>query len=264
MAARIAVDLRSRRGTLLAAGALAAACAAVAVRLVGTRWDRANAWEAAIGVAERRHVYLQSPFARGLDVVLAVAVPLAVALLAVHLVRRTDRIYATACLVAIGGSLLTAELLKRTLGPRRDVIGHLALGYPSGHTTLAVGTALGYVLSTRGPLRLAGAAAYAVFVAVGVIVDGWHLPSDAVGGCFVALAWFLAVAAPVGARHPGGWSRRAVSTAFAAAAAVTGILLLHAGVPAHAALGRPIVEACLGAAAVATATVLAGAAASTR
>lgn len=218
--------------------------ALVVVRVVGTRWGHERRWEAAAGDHARMHAYLVLPFARVLDAVLIVSVVAAAALGAwlVRLYRREGELRPLIYGAAVACALATAELLKEVLPARGDASTRFAFGYPSGHTTLAAGTALAFLLVA--PARawaLPAGSAFAAFVAEGVVVDGWHLPSDAVGGLALAFAWIcvaIAVAPPDGLRPTRGDALRAV----AAWAAVTALIVSQAGVdgrlrlPATAAL----------------------------
>jgi hypothetical protein len=107
---------------------------------------------------------------------------------------------AAGVIVAVGGSILTTEVLKHTLTrPVTEQPTSIPFNsYPSGHATIGISLALGLVLVTAHHWRwLAsiGAAIVAVAFGTGVLTTGWHRPSDALGAFLVALAWFSAVAA---------------------------------------------------------------------
>jgi membrane-associated phospholipid phosphatase len=190
-----------------------------------------------------------------------VLVPAAGAALAVWLGarwRRGERRLPAACLLAVAGAVLTTELLKLVLARRAGVPEQLAEGYPSGHTTGAFATALAYLVAARGRPPTALAAAYVALVAAGVVLDGWHLPSDALGAIFVASAWLFGALALL---DPPRTSHRVTAGDAAAALVLTALvvvlLLAHPGVPAHARLVRQSAEAAGGLAAAALVAVLA-------
>jgi membrane-associated phospholipid phosphatase len=104
--------------------------------------------------------------------------------------------------IAIGGSILTTEILKKVILPRPDLgvvdpLGALAT-FPSGHTTVAMSLAMGAMLVTphrsRALVGLLGSL-YAIGVGVGVIATANHRPSDAIGAVLVVTAWTAVVAA---------------------------------------------------------------------
>jgi hypothetical protein len=121
------------------------------------------------------------------------------ALVVIALARRRVRL-AAGVVVAIGGSIVTTEILKHTLTrPVTEQPTSIPFNsYPSGHATIGISLALGLVFVTAHHWRwLAsiGAAIVAVAFGTGVLTTGWHRPSDALGAFLVALAWFSAVAA---------------------------------------------------------------------
>jgi membrane-associated phospholipid phosphatase len=243
----------------VAAGSIAAL---VVVRVVGMHWGRELHWEAAVGRATTAGRYDGTPFARALDVVLLVVVPLAAVAVGAWLAVRWRR--GEAVVAAYGGAILgalaVAELLKQTLAARPGVPGRLALGYPSGHTTVALATALALVLT--GPARrwtLPAAAALATLVAEGVLVDGWHLPSDAAGGVLLAGAWVAGAHAFAPVSTHARFRRRDLLAAGATAAAITALLLAQPGVPAAMDATRGTLAAALGAGVLAFAAVAAAA-----
>lgn len=245
---------------------LAVAAAGVAglvlVRLVGTSWARERRWEGAIGAATTAHAYDGTAFARALDVFLLVLVPLAAVALGGWLALRFRRgdVKAASYGGAILGALAVAELLKRTLGARTDTPEKLAFGFPSGHTTIAVATAV--VLVLVGPARrwtLPAAAALATVVAEGVIVDGWHLPSDVPGAVCLVAAWVGLAHAQHPVETSGRFERRDLLTAAGAALAVTAVVLVPPGLAGDLGPTRATVVATLGAGLLAFAAVAAAA-----
>jgi membrane-associated phospholipid phosphatase len=249
----------------LAATAAAGIAGVVAVRLAGTRWERANHWEAAVGAAGRFYPFDESPFGRALDAVLTAAVPLAALVVAVWLAlrwRRGDRRVAVVGLGTMIGAVLTAEALKALLAARVGVPQWFDQGYPSGHTTTACTTALALLLASRRPrAALVGGAAFTAFVAGGVLLDGWHLPSDVAGALCLSWAWFFGLVALVDPPRPLRPTAVDAALAAAAAAAVVGaLLLLHAGIPTDVTIPRVAREAVVALSAPALATILAAAA----
>lgn len=136
---------------------------------------------------------------------------------------------------AIGGSVLSTELLKHLLS-RPDLVidGRMwANSFPSGHATVAF--SVGVAATLVAPPRLRRlvsvlAVGYASAVGIAVIAAGWHRPSDVAGAFFVVGTW-AAIAALLDAllerRRPSAaqWPRPAVARNFL----VLGALLLAAG-----------------------------------
>jgi membrane-associated phospholipid phosphatase len=105
--------------------------------------------------------------------------------------------------MVLAGATLTTQLLKplatvarpadpAPLAPQSDA-------WPSGHTTAAMALALCLVLVAPArwrPLAAAAGGAFAVAQAYGLLVVGWHYPSDVAGAFGVATGWLaLGVAA---------------------------------------------------------------------
>ncbi|HVL95265.1 MAG TPA: phosphatase PAP2 family protein [Solirubrobacteraceae bacterium] len=93
----------------------------------------------------------------------------------------------------VGAANVATQYLKPALATPRPFLtaaDHVAAAsWPSGHATAAAALALAAVVVAPRRRRRAVAAAgalYALVVACSVIVLGWHLPSDAVGGFAVA------------------------------------------------------------------------------
>jgi membrane-associated phospholipid phosphatase len=234
----------------------------VVVRQVGMHWGRELRWEISVGRVTAAHRYDHTAYARALDVVVLVVVPLAATALGAWLVgqylRGERRVAAYGG--AILGALAIAETLKQTLAARPGVPGKLALGYPSGHTTVAIATALALVLV--GPARrwtLPAAAGLATLVAEGVIIDGWHLPSDAAGGTCLAAAWVALAHALDPVATLGRFERRDLVAAGATAAVVTLVLATQPGVAGSLDATRGTLVATVGAGLLAFAAVAAAA-----
>jgi membrane-associated phospholipid phosphatase len=198
------------RRPLLAAGGFAFAAAVVwAVAFHTTVGARADATVLA------RFLELN---ARGADPLatdvarLADPVPVAVftvVIAGVALLRRGARLALAACTALIGANVSTQALKVWTAEPRpvdSPPGAHVAAqSWPSGHATAAATVALCLVVIAPSRLRppaaiLAGG--FALAVAGSVLVLGWHLPSDAIGGFCVAAAWTLAAVALAGAGPP--------------------------------------------------------------
>ncbi len=148
-------------------------------------------------------------------------------LVAVALVRgRPDLALGAAVLLA--GASVTTQLLKPLVEAPRvaDLFGTTQVSlsaWPSGHSTAAMSLALAAVLVApprRRPLAAAGGGAFAVAVPFGVLIIGWHQPSDVLAGYLVAGIWTLAMltalwARPGRATAPGGRSLPRVETTVA-------------------------------------------------
>jgi membrane-associated phospholipid phosphatase len=234
----------------LATGAVVAVLGIVVVRRAGIDWTRVSLWERAVGRAGTGRSFDHSPFGRALDILLLVVVPLGAVLLAPvvrGLFYRGDRRLALACIVLFGGSLATSELLKATLARRVGMPDRLAYGYPSGHTTVAFATAIVLVLAApwhgRRLTPLAVAAGYVAFVGAGIVMDGWHLPSDAAGALCVTIAWTLASLAVLDPPVRVTVGRRDLVGAIGLTGLAIALLVTHLGVPTRAPIGRPVVEA---------------------
>ena len=118
---------------------------------------------------------------------------------------RHRRAVAAAAAIAFAAGVVTAEAMKAVL-PRPELASEYASlvyggrdfdTYPSGHSTVATGFVLGLVLvsSQRWRLRVGVVGAlWAIWVTGGVVVVGWHRPSDAIGGIALA-SLFSSIAA---------------------------------------------------------------------
>jgi len=126
---------------------------------------------------------------------------LALALMAVALLRGRPRSAGVIAAVVLGANL-TTQILKPALASPRlsEILGAdqiPAASWPSGHSTAAMSIALCAVLVSSARWRPAVAIAGAMFaVAVGysLLATGSHFPSDVLGGYLVAATWVLAVA----------------------------------------------------------------------
>ena len=216
-----------------------------------------------IGVAADRFVRLGDPVPFAL---------MALALVALAVLRRRPRAALIAAAV-VGGANVTTQVLQRlTHSPRAHDLatwsGATAVElWPSGHTTGAMTLALCLVLVVPRSLRPIAAAVggcYVVAMVYSLMVLSRHLPSDSVGAFLVATSWtFLMLAAaraaerrwPVPARGEPSLSRVAVlwpvfAVAVFAAVAIAGIAasrpdqsLALAGAQTSFVLGAPLLGA---------------------
>jgi membrane-associated phospholipid phosphatase len=117
-----------------------------------------------------------------------------IALLAAALARERPRV-AFAVLVVLALAPFTAELLKPLLAHSHDEVGNVtvnASSWPSGHSTAATSLALCAVLVAPDrlrPLLAVLGAAFVGAVSFFLLVLAWHMPSDVLGGYFVAGFW---------------------------------------------------------------------------
>ncbi len=140
------------------------------------------------------------------------------ALVALSVAREQWRT-AIAVIVVMGLSPLSADILKPLLAHAHDTVGYDHIGaasWPSGHSTAAAALALSAVLVAPRSLRGAVAGVGALFVlaiSVSLLILAWHMPSDVLGGWFVAAFWMslsLAVLRTAERRWPSRPRRRAV------------------------------------------------------
>ncbi len=210
----------SRRPLALLGLAAASALGAFAVwvaafQVPGGRGLDGSALEAFTGVA----VAPLTPRIRGLA---ALADPwpfafLAVGLIAIALLRRRCLMAAVVPVILLCANVAT-QLLKPGLADLRvvDVRGVAATypgSWPSGHSTAAMSLALCLVLVVGPrvrPLAALVGAGYAIAVGYSLVVLGFHLPSDVLGGYLVAAMFTLlgsAGLAAAEARWPAGAPR---------------------------------------------------------
>jgi membrane-associated phospholipid phosphatase len=128
---------------------------------------------------------------------------LTVALVCLALARGRPR-HALTVAIVLAGANVTTQLLKPALAhPRLETLtlpnGIEVASWPSGHTTAAMSLALCLVLvspSRLRPLAATVGGVFAVAVVYGILLLGWHYPSDILGGFLVATGWtFLGLAA---------------------------------------------------------------------
>jgi membrane-associated phospholipid phosphatase len=192
------VDRSPRLMVLAAAGFVGAAVLLWAVAFETTRGIRLDARALEDFMDAGRHGI--GPLA---EVVARFADPLPFALLsaavlAIALAGGGVRLAAIVGAVLLG-ACLTTEVLKQVTADPRGVelvpFAHVApAGWPSGHTTAATALALclvAVVPDRLRPLAVAVGGAFALAVAISVLVVGSHFPSDVLGGFCVAAAWTL-------------------------------------------------------------------------
>ncbi|MBA2561001.1 MAG: phosphatase PAP2 family protein [Propionibacteriales bacterium] len=114
----------------------------------------------------------------GLSVVIAVA--------------RRRRALAAGALAIVAGANLTTQGLKNVVLTRPDYGYGSRNSFPSGHITVIASLVLAALLvmprGARWLVQLGGSLGVAV-TGVGLVVAGWHRPSDVVAGLGVTLAW---------------------------------------------------------------------------
>jgi membrane-associated phospholipid phosphatase len=103
----------------------------------------------------------------------------------------------------VGGSLVLAEVLKRDLLTRPDLVGApddiAHNSFPSGHTTIAVSLMVALIMVMPYGVRTWTAlavAAWGVAIAGYTVTAGWHRPSDTIGAALLVL--FVACSATAG------------------------------------------------------------------
>ena len=270
--------VRSPRLMLIAAGAFAVAAAAVwlvAFRTaLGARWD-ATILTGFMGLRGARVDRLAEAVAH-----LADPAPFglaAAAIITAGLVRRRPWLAGMTLGVLVGASVTTQALKLLTAEPRLASAmtgGHVAAAsWPSGHATAAMTMALCAVVVVRArwrPLAIAAGAPFTIGVAYSVLVLDWHLPSDVLGGFFVATAWTLVGVAAVTAleRRRAAWQplrlKAAIAPAAAAGVAVGASIAAAALMRPHAAVAYAatnttfvVAAAAIGSAALALAAAIA-------
>jgi membrane-associated phospholipid phosphatase len=190
---------RSPRSTLVAA--IGFTVAAAAVWLVAFRTAAGARLDATIMTG---FLGLRGPRVDGLaDTVAHLADPAPFALatvviVSVALVRRRPWLAGMTGVALIGANVTTQALKVLTAEPRLASTmtgGYVdAASWPSGHATAAMTMALcaAVVVPSRWrPLVLALGGTFTIGVGYSVLVLGWHLPSDVLGGVCVATLWTL-------------------------------------------------------------------------
>src|SRR5206468_12236459 len=123
-------------------------------------------------------------------------------LTAIAAMRRRFAVAAAIPLLLVATEVTTQSLKHVLAHPRVDEwLGAsqiAAASWPSGHATAAMTLALCAVMAAPAALRPLAAfagGAFAIAVAYAILVLGWHLPSDVLGGYLVAGAWTCAAVA---------------------------------------------------------------------
>lgn len=173
-------------------------------------------------------------FRRLLNVIEPVTIAVMIgALILIGVVRRIPLVAAmvTAAMIL---AILLAEVLKRVL-PRpaldpewEELIGKTD-SYPSGHTTIVATFVLALLIVTTPRLRALVQVLGTLLVAavgMGVVIAGWHRPSDVIGGLSLAVCVMGAMTCALTWRR--GHSIEPLPSSYRGAwevAAVTGLLM---------------------------------------
>jgi membrane-associated phospholipid phosphatase len=143
-----------------------------------------------------------------------------------------------AALIVAGAAAVTVSLKALLAHPRHQpTLGSLHLpddAFPSGHATMVMALALAAVTAAPSRWRRAVAlvaAALTVIVSTALVADGWHYPSDVLGGYLVSVSVTLLVlaamrAAPARERSAPARTRAALAPLGIQAA---GLLVAAAG-----------------------------------
>jgi len=166
-------------------------------------------------------------------------------LLAVGLVRRRGDLAVVAVAVVVV-STGVGQLLKHLVLTRPTAVAEQGNSFPSGHMIAFTAVAAGALIVLPAALRLLAAPIAGVvlsLVAIRLVHDGWHRPSDVVGAlllvvCITAVATLWRSPAPPSRRAP----HRLLELALVAGAAVAGLVALVAAVVVAAAgdAGAPL------------------------
>jgi membrane-associated phospholipid phosphatase len=108
---------------------------------------------------------------------------------------------------AMVGSAVTSQILKDVLAVQRGFpLGHWMgpEAWPSGHSTAVMSFALALVLIAPPNRRWLAAAVGAILTVTtvyGILINGWHYPSDVIGGLLVATFWASLAVIPLRSRE---------------------------------------------------------------
>jgi membrane-associated phospholipid phosphatase len=127
---------------------------------------------------------------------------------------------------AMVAAAVTSQILKDLLAVQRDFPAGHFMGpeaWPSGHSTGVMSFALALVLIAPPSRRWLAAAAggvLAVATVYGLLINGWHYPSDVIGGFLVATFWASLAVIPLRSRERVSWRAPVVAASVLAGAAV--------------------------------------------
>jgi membrane-associated phospholipid phosphatase len=134
-------------------------------------------------------------------------IALGTVLVAVALARGRPR-HALAVALVLTLAPLSAQLLKPLLAHPHDVVSGVYMAnasWPSGHSTAAAALVLCAVLVAPARLRPLVAvlgALFALAVGCALLILAWHMPSDVLGGYFLAGLWVALAIAGLRASAP--------------------------------------------------------------
>jgi membrane-associated phospholipid phosphatase len=146
--------------------------------------------------------------------------------------------HAVVVVMVLVGANVTTQLIKHLGTAARPM--ETVPAWPSGHTTAAMTLALCLVVVAPARLRPLAAAiggSYAVAVGYGVVLGGWHYPSDVLGAFLIATGWLALSVAAVRIAAGRREDRGAIWPTLAAPAA--GVALVAGALAAAVALLRP-------------------------
>ena len=132
----------------------------------------------------------------------ATIVVMVLVIVVIGIVRRTLGV-AALTIAAMACSIIAAEILKRILprpplDPEWESLVGKTDSYPSGHVTIATTFVLALLVVTSPRLRALVQVLGTLFVAgvgTGVVIAGWHRPSDVLGGLALSLGVMSGAAA---------------------------------------------------------------------
>ena len=163
------------------------------------------------------------------ELTIGVAVAVLTCCVLIALARRRFA-YALAAVALVGGANVTTQLAKQLL-PRPELGYGDVNSLPSGHTTVTMSLAVALLLVlpsvSRGLVVLVGSLGTTV-VGVGMVVTGWHRPSDVVVAFAVCAAWAGLVGALLLLTSPSAAPPRRGHRVTAVLGAVVAVALAYA------------------------------------
>lgn len=119
-----------------------------------------------------------------------------IAIMLVALVRDRPHLALAAGVVIVGANV-TTQILKTGILDRPDLVGPpdplgVMNSFPSGHSTVAMALAVGFVLvvpTAARTIAAIGGLVYATLVGAGTVTAGWHRPSDVIAAYLIVMAW---------------------------------------------------------------------------